>query len=308
MRFLAGYKAQANVSFVGPYVAHAKGFYREAQLDVDIEHVARTGENFKLLAANQVDVTTGVGEDVIRLVQAGMPVVAIASVTQRGDHGFATLASSGIKEPTQWEGKTAGYKGAGVSIDYLALVSKLGLDRSKIKEVQIGYDPRVLIQKTVDILPVFLSNEPDTIRNELGFEVNVIDPSDYGVVLLGQTWLVNSNQFASKRPVYGRWLRATLKGLEYAFAHEDEAVAAVMKYAPEENRPHQSFMLSIEKKRSITALTRSRGLGWMTPEPWSTTQDALIQTGQIASKIDVTRYFNDGLLPAARHQDASSTG
>src|SRR5437870_3744157 len=122
--FIAGYKAQANASFVGPYVAQEKGFYREQNLDVEIKHVARTGENFKLLAANEADVTTGVGEDVIRLVQAGSRVAAIASVTQRGDHGFASLTNSGIKDPKQWEGKTVGYKGAGVAIDYLALLNK----------------------------------------------------------------------------------------------------------------------------------------------------------------------------------------
>jgi ABC-type nitrate/sulfonate/bicarbonate transport system substrate-binding protein len=300
LRFLAGYQPQANVSFVGPYVAQAKGYYREANLAVDIEHVARTGENFQALAENQADVTTGVGEDVVRLVQAGMPLLAIASVTQRGDHGFASLASSGIKAPKQWQGKTVGYKGAGVSIDYLALIKKVGVDRSSVKEVQIGYDPAVLVKRQVDVLPVFLSNEPDTIRSQLGFEVNVIDPADFGVVLMGQTWLVNRNQLAASRGVYERWLGATLRGLEYAFAHEDEAVSAVMSYAPRANREHQRAMLDIEREASVTAVTRARGLGWLTPEPWSATQDALLQTGQIPTKLDVSRYYDDELLRDVR--------
>ncbi len=296
--FLAGYKAQANVSFVGPYVAQEKSFYKEQNLDVEIKHVARTGENFKLLAANEVDVTTGVGEDVIRLVQSGAPVTSIASITQRGDHGFASLASSGIKEPRQWEGKTAGYKGADVAIDYLALIHTLGVDRAKITEVPIGYDPRVLAEKSVDILPVFLSNEPDIVRTHFGFDVNVIDPADYGVVLLGQTWLVNTGQLKTRRPVYERWLKATLKGLSYAFDHRNEAVDIVMKYAAQEDRAHQEYMLAVEQKNSITASTRDNGLGWMMPEPWSATQDVLIQAGQIKSKRDVTEYFNDQLLKA----------
>ena len=44
-RFMAGYKAQANVSFVGPYVAQEKGYYREQNLDVEIRHSAQTGED-----------------------------------------------------------------------------------------------------------------------------------------------------------------------------------------------------------------------------------------------------------------------
>jgi len=304
--FIAGYKAQANASFVGPYVAQEMGFYREQNLDVEIKHVARTGENFKLLAANEADVTTGVGEDVIRLVQAGSRVAAIASVTQRGDHGFASLTRSGVKDPKQWEGKTVGYKGAGVAIDYLALLNKLGIDRAKIQEVQIGYDPRVLTDKLVDVLPVFLSNEPDIIRTQFGSEVNVIDPADYGVVLLGQTWLINVDQLSAKRPIYTRWLKATLRGLDDAFNHPNEAVASVMKYAPEENRAHQAYMLSVETKNSKTALTGKYGLGWMPPEPWSVTQDALLQTGQIKAKLDVNAYLNRELLGAVRQNAESS--
>jgi ABC-type nitrate/sulfonate/bicarbonate transport system substrate-binding protein len=304
--FVAGYKAQANVSFVGPYVAQEKGFYREQSLDVEIKHVARTGDNFKLLAATEADVTTGVGEDVIRLVQAGARVAAIASVTQRGDHGFASLTSSGIKHPKQWEGKTVGYKGAGVAIDYLALLNKLGVDRAKIQEVQIGYDPRVLADKLVDVLPVFLSNEPDIIRTQFGSDVNVIDPADYGVVLLGQAWLINPGQLPAKGSVYTRWLKATLRGLDDAFNHPNEAVDAVMKYAPEENRAHQASMLSVETKNSKTELTGKYGLGWMAAEPWSATQDALLQTGQIKAKLDVNAYFNSELLRAVRQNADSS--
>src|SRR5713226_975478 len=36
--FMAGFKAQANLPFVGVYVAQEKGFFRQEALDVDIRH------------------------------------------------------------------------------------------------------------------------------------------------------------------------------------------------------------------------------------------------------------------------------
>ncbi|MDE3075129.1 MAG: ABC transporter substrate-binding protein, partial [Chloroflexota bacterium] len=295
--FVAGYKPQANVSFVGPYVAQEKGFYKQQHLDVDIKHVVQTGENYKLVESKQADVTTGAGAEVITgVANENVPLIAIAMLTQRGDGGYVSLASSGITNPKQWEGKTVGYKGF-LGPTYFALLKKFNVDRTKIKEVSVGYDPRVLTEKKVDVLPVFLSNEPDVIQ-KMGQKVNVIDPADYGIPFLGQTWIVNGEQLKAKPQVYQRWLKASLEGLYYAFDHPQEAIDIVMKYAPQEDRSHQQFMLGVEQRNSITDLTKQNGLGWMTAGQWSAAQDLLLQSDQIKHKSDVGRYYTDQLLKA----------
>ena len=49
--FMAGFKPQANLPFVGAYVAQEKGFFTAQELEVDIRHVASAGENFVFLAS-----------------------------------------------------------------------------------------------------------------------------------------------------------------------------------------------------------------------------------------------------------------
>ncbi|HLA18964.1 MAG TPA: ABC transporter substrate-binding protein, partial [Dehalococcoidia bacterium] len=41
--FMAGFKPQANLPFVGAYVAEEKGFFAEQNLDVTIQHVVTPG-------------------------------------------------------------------------------------------------------------------------------------------------------------------------------------------------------------------------------------------------------------------------
>lgn len=296
--FMAGYKAQANVSFVGPYVAQEKGYYREQNLDVEIRHSAQTGEHYKLLAANQIDFTTAAGEDVVKAqMNDGIPMMAIAMITQRGDRGLVALAESGITEPKQWEGKTIGYKGF-VTPDYLGILARAGVDRSKLREVSVGYDPRILTEKRVDVLPVFISNEPNLIR-KIGYEVTLFDPATWGMSAIGQTWIVNSEQVVPRGPVMERWLRASLRGLEYAFANEQEALDIIMKYAPQEDRSHQEYMLRTERERSLSENTSRHGLGWMTAEQWTNAQDVLLEYDQIKQRGDVTRFFTDQFLRSA---------
>jgi len=295
--FMAAFKPQANVSFFGAYVAQEKGYYREQNLDVEIKHTFQTGEQYKLLAANQLDVTTSSGEDIIKaLLNDGASFLAIAMLTQRGDRGYTALAESGIRTPRDWEGKTVGYKNF-IRPEYLALIQQAGVDRSKIREVGVGFDPRVLTEKRVDAIPIFLSNEPFLIR-KMGYEVNVLDPEEYGLTLLGQTWIVNAEQLRAKGPIFERWLKASLQGLNYAFANEREALDIIMKYAPQEDREHQEFMLRTERERSITELTRQNGLGWMTADQWSKAQDMLFEYDQIKQKAEPSKFYTDQFLRA----------
>src|SRR5205823_3700543 len=133
----------------------------------------------------------------------------------------------GITQPKQFEGKTVGYKVI-PAFEYLALLKATGVDRTKVKEVSVGFDPRILTEGKVDVLPVFKSNEPDVIRH-LGFDVNVIDPAQFGVKVLGQVWTTHRDLLAADPDKYERFVRSALNGLYYAFSHPKEAIDIVMK-------------------------------------------------------------------------------
>ena len=55
---MAGYKPQANLSFVGVYVAKEKRFFDVEGLDVTIEHSSGKGEHLQFLVIGKVKATT----------------------------------------------------------------------------------------------------------------------------------------------------------------------------------------------------------------------------------------------------------
>src|SRR5207237_767568 len=157
--FMAGYKPQANVSFVGVYVAQELGFFREQGLDVTIKHSTGQGEHAKLLAAKQVQVITEIATDLIKnLTEQAIPFVSLAVLTQRSDEAIATLKTSGLDEPKKLEGKTVGYKVI-PTFEYLAMLKAAGVDRTKVHEVSVGFHPRVPPEGRVDALPGFKRHE-----------------------------------------------------------------------------------------------------------------------------------------------------
>ncbi|HKC89836.1 MAG TPA: ABC transporter substrate-binding protein, partial [Candidatus Limnocylindria bacterium] len=141
--FIAGFKPQADLPFVAVYLAQARGYFRDQSLEVEIQH-ATGGEHIQLLATDRVQFSTGSAGDVMkRVASAGVPIVSIAQIGQRDEQSFAVRADSPIRTVKDWEGRLVGYKST-VSADYLALLQLGGVDRSKVREVAVGFDPRVL--------------------------------------------------------------------------------------------------------------------------------------------------------------------
>jgi ABC-type nitrate/sulfonate/bicarbonate transport system substrate-binding protein len=289
--FIAGFKPQADLPFVAVYMAQAKGYFRDQSLEVEIQH-ATSGEHIQLLATNRVQFSTGSAGDVMkRVASAGVPLVSIAQIGQRDEQSFAVRADSPIRTLKDWEGRLVGYKTT-VSADYLALVALGGVDRTKVREVAVGFDPRVLADGRVDVYPVFTANEPDTLAR-LGIPVRLFDPTAYGVPGLGLTLMTNQEMIQTKPEVVTRFLRASLRGLADAIADRDAAIDVVMKYATGEDRAHQRYMLDTEIDAAQNDLTRANGIGAMDRSRYVALRDFLLQYGGLAKTVDVDAVFTD---------------
>ena len=292
--FMAGFKPQADLPFVAVYVAQEKGYFHDQSLEVEIQH-ATSGEHIQLLSTNRVQFSTGSAGDVMkRVASAGVPLVSIAQIGQRDEQSFAVRADSPIRTLKDWEGRLVGIKST-VSADYLALLQVGGVDRSKVREVTVGFDPRVLADGRVDVYPVFTANEPDTLAR-LGIPVRLFDPTSLGVPGLGLSFITNQQMVDAKPDVVTRFLRASLRGLADAIADRDSAIDVVMKYATGEDRAHQRYMLDTEIEAAQNDLTRANGIGAMDRSRYVGLRDFLLQYGGIAKTVDVDAVFTDRFI------------
>ena len=295
--FMAGFKPQANLPFVAAYVAQEQGYFTEQDLDVEIRH-ASSGEHLKLLVAGDVHVTTAAATSVLkRRSDPELPIVAFALFGQKGQQAYIALQDSGIADLKDWEGRTFGYK-ISVPPDYLAMLEAGGLDREKVKEVQVGFDPRVLTEGRVDVLAVFKSNEPNIVR-KLGHEVVLWDPEDFDVPNMGLTFITTDAYATDSSDVVDRFLRATLKAVEFALENRQETLDIIMKYAPKEDRAHQAFMLDTELADATSMLTEKLGVGQMTDDQWKALYDHLLKFGALPRPFDYRMAFTTTFLERA---------
>jgi len=296
MNFMAGYKPQANLPFVGAYIAKEKGFFEQNGLDVTIKHSTGKGEHLQLLVAKTVQVTTMDAATVLqRRADPGLPVVSIALIGQKGQQAFAALKDSGIETPKDWEGKNVGYKGTPPP-DLFALLAAAGADVNKVNLVNVGFDPRVLSEGQVDVYPLFKSNEPYLLQS-WGTEITLWDAADYEVPTLGLTYAVSEDYLAEHASELTLFLDSAIEGIAYAEANPDEAVEIVMKYAgPETDPVHMKFMLETELKDAKS----ENGFGWQSAEQWQALADMLSQNEALPADVDVNAAFNTTIWEAAQ--------
>jgi ABC-type nitrate/sulfonate/bicarbonate transport system substrate-binding protein len=286
LTFMAGFRAQANLPFVAVYVAKERGFFDEEGLQVDVRHASGQDEHLKLLLAKEIAFTTATGAQAIRRYGDGLPVRAVALFGQRGDQGYVVREDSGIRGPADFRGRTVGYKAGIVPAELEGLLASAGMTKDDVRLQAVGFDPRVFIEGRVDVYPVFLNNEPYAIR-KAGVPITVIDPADHGVATLGLTYLAHADSVTGDPDLVRRFLRAALRGAQYAAEHPDEAVQATMKYAEGADPGLQRFLLDTD----LAAAARPDGMGRADARQWEALEATLVRYGVLTQPVGGAGVF-----------------
>jgi len=302
IEFMAGFRAQANLPFVAAYVAEEQGFFDEVGLDVTIRH-ATEGEHIRLLLSGDVDLTTQPASELLqRRADPGAPLVAVALFGQRGDLGYAVLEGSGIEKPADFAGKTVGFKVV-VQSEFLALLAAHGLTEDDVELVSVGFNPVVLVEGQVDVYPVFLSNEPDTLERVIDqpAQVRIFEAAQAGVPTLGVAYVVSEDFLTdeTKREALRRFLVATTRAHAFAVADPAAAIESTRAFIPDTaDLEHERFILDTEIANSISPLTDANGLGWFTLKQFQELHDVLVEFGGIEEPIDVEAAIDRSILEA----------
>lgn len=232
-------KWQHSFQFAGYYAAKAKGFYEQENLDVTLRE-REIGKN------NIAQVLNGESEygvaDTALLVQRlnGTPVVVLASIFQHNPLVYVTLKSSGIVSPYEMRGKKI-MDDEHDSAPLRAMLYETGITPKDFFHIPNSTNIDDLIEKKVDVISAYATDEIDEYKSR-GVAINVIDPRNYGIDFLGDNLFTTQQEINQNSQRVERFLRASLKGWEYALNHPDEIIDLILQnYNPKLTREHLKF-------------------------------------------------------------------
>jgi NitT/TauT family transport system substrate-binding protein len=287
--------------FAGYYVAKDKGFYEEAGLDVTIKAGGPDINPSQVIAGGGADVVLDWMPSALATREKGVPLVNIAQPFQRSGMMLTCRKDTGITKPEDFKGKTLGVWFAGNEYPFLSWMSQLGLGTSGGDGVTVlkqGFNVDPILQKQADCISTMTYNEYwQVIDAGLPAEELVVFPyEDQGVATLedGIYTLESSLQDAGMVDKLVRFVRASMKGWDWAVANPDAAAMIVLENdeTGAQTEMHQKRMMGEIAKLVGKA---EKGTGYLDPAAYERTVKILLAGGSdpVISKAPEGAWTHD---------------
>jgi NitT/TauT family transport system substrate-binding protein len=272
--------------FAGYFVAKDKGFYDEVGLDVTIKPGGPDINPSQVIAGGGADVVVDWMPSALATREKGVPLVNIAQVFQKSGMMLTCRNDSGVTSPDKFADKTLGVWFGGNEYPFLNWMNKLGLktdgSAGGVKVLKQGFNVDPLLQKQADCISTMTYNEywqvidagmnPD--------KLTTFKYEDQGVATLedGLYTLEKTLEDPAMVDKLAKFLKASMKGWDYAVANPDEAAMITLENdeTGAQTEKHQKRMMG-----EIAKLvgTNPKGTGYLDEAAFNRTVDTLMGGG-----------------------------
>ena len=239
--------------FAGYFVAREKGFYDEENLDVEIRAGGPDIAPEQVIAGGGADVITTWMAAALAARERGVPLVNIAQPFKSSGLLLTCLKETGVESPEDFAGRTLGVWFFGNEYPFYAWMAKLGLPTDGSEEgvevLKQGFNVDPLVQQQADCISTMTYNEYGQVL-DAGFsedELVVFNYRDEGVGMLEDGLYVLEEDLEDPAFVdkMVRFVRASMKGWEYARENPDEAAEIVIENdeTGAQTLEHQRYMI-----------------------------------------------------------------
>jgi NitT/TauT family transport system substrate-binding protein len=269
--------------FAGYYVAQDQGFYEEEGLEVEILPGGPDIAPAQVLAGGGADVMTDWMPAALAARERGLPVVNIAQPFKRSGLMLTCWADAGIEGPEDLRGRTVGVWFGGNEYPFLNWMAREGIPTDGGEEgvtvLKQGFNVDPLLQRQADCISTMTYNEYGQIL-DAGVseeELTTFLYEDEGVATLEDGLWAPEASLEDPEAVdrLARFVRASMRGWEWAEENPDEAAAIVLEndQTGAQTEEHQRRMM-----REIAKLTEGSD-GALDPADYERTVETLLAGG-----------------------------
>jgi NitT/TauT family transport system substrate-binding protein len=270
--------------FAGYYVAQAKGFYKDAGLDVTIKPGGPDVSPVQVIAGNQADVVVNWMPDALAAREAGVPLVNIAQVFDKSGLMLTCKKASGVASPKDFKGKTLGVWFGGNEYPFLNWMAKLGLKPDvDVKVLKQGFNVDPLLQNQAACISTMIYNEYWQVIDAGVKESDLITffYEKEGVASLEDGLYALESKL--KDPAFvakmAKFLKATFKGWNYAVKNQEEAAKIVVAADPSGSATLPVQKRQMENIAKLISNANTPKIGYLEPAAYERTVKVLLTGG-----------------------------
>lgn len=221
------------VQFLGLYVAQAHGYYAEEGLEVTAIPLSSSDEMDTtpgLVARGEIEF--GVGGLAVLNSRRDLAITAIAAIYQYSPGVLFAKVDSGITTLADLAGKTVAVKSESWRVVIGVILAQGGLTWDDVTPVPSGFDMTPFYEGKVDVWAGFLTNELVRARQR-GLDLVTFPAYEYGARYNDNMIYTGREALADGLDRVVRFLRASLRGWEWAVVNPGEAVDIMLERFPE---------------------------------------------------------------------------
>jgi len=242
--------------FAGYYAAKAKGFYKQAGLDVRIKVGGPEISPEQVVLGRQAEFGINWFPSLLQQRDTGSDLVNIGQVYARSGTTEVTFKSSGINTFKQMRGKKFGVWILGNEFEQRAALVKNGIDPDKdVTVVKQNFDMLAFLKGEIDAASAMTYNElaqvlevqnPATGKLYQLSDLNVFKYSALGTGMLQDGIFVRGDWIKDKanQDTAVKFLEASFRGWIYCRDHFKECVNIVLANGPALPRGHQTWQMN----------------------------------------------------------------
>ncbi|HVY14425.1 MAG TPA: ABC transporter substrate-binding protein [Rhodopila sp.] len=294
------------------HLANAKGWFRDAGLDVAIDDGNGTNQTVQIVGGgDDVDVGHAALSSMMIARDKGFKLRAVASYARNSDIGVMVPVTSSIRTIADLRGKRIGHTASSLETPFLGDFLKAGgLTKADIELVNLDGAAK---------LAAYLDGKLDGAFSSIPFFVPAVQaqrPSrgillgDAGLRLPSYGLFAREETIAKKRDALTRLVSISDGAWAYIKAgHQDEGVAAIHAARPNAKLSPAVMRGQIDLYLTFfaTPATKDAPIGTMAPADWQQAVATVEKAKLISTDLTPTDYYTNELFDQARYAAVAGT-
>ena len=288
-----------NAHHLGVYAAQQMGWYRDAGIDLKIVEPTDAGAE-QAVGQGKAAFGISMAEGVLPARAQKIPVVSIGAILPVNDSSLMSLASEGITEPKDLQGKVYGGYNGPLETELINRLAKCGgIDPSSVKHVEVG---------NVDYLAGLEANRFDVVWIFSGWDA--LRASDVEHKAIDQirfsdhfdcipNWytplFITSEKMIKEQPeLVKKFMAVTARGYQLAIDDPQRAADLMMKAVPEMD---EKLIRASADYYAPKFTANGEPFGTQDQATWQTFEQFLVDAKLLEHPVNVDDAYTNEFLP-----------
>lgn len=283
-----------NTSVAGDIYAHAKGYFKDKGLKVNVKEGSPEKNAIKELELGYADFGVASADQVIRALDKGAKIYVIAQLFQVNPMQWIYRADRPkINTLHDLKGRNIGITFGGNDETIMnTLFAKAGITENDVKITGVRFDFTPFLKKKVEIWPVYRNSQGVILKDKLakeGEEVHFFNPASFGINFVANSVITSEKMFKKHPETVEKFITALLAGWEAAMDPENEAITLDVVKKLDKGKSDEIRQKQLTSTRELIKPHASLRIGTIDTAAWKQTEAIMLKEKQIKKPVNIEK-------------------